>query len=213
MESKAIQKELDQIFAQLNVKETDMTWQKMEAKLKDLIQLISTHSETHRPLFINALRLMKDNITSCLLTERTRLSVTTCDFLESTTKLAPSLSCFVNDLFFPSLLKLCGRANKVFVQKATSTLHAILLSSPPEHFLNELFKCTKSPSMNIRYAVAESFYLLLNSKKLVVDKFEPYLNTLESELRQLSQDKTPDVRSKAREAIQIYMQCFPQRSR
>jgi hypothetical protein len=113
------------------------------------------------------------------------------------------------ELFIPPLLRLCTRANKVFVTCAHNTLKSLIEYAGVQSIVPLLLESMSSPSKTLRTCSAECLFhvLQVNSEQ----KLENYVEAIESMIRQGSIDQISDVRSMSKKSFDLYKAKFPNR--
>ncbi len=134
----------DELYDDLHAPETEHTWQKIERALLHIQAITRGGATKYYPEFV---ALIKDAgagpINNALLSERTKLSGTAGDLMNS---IAPRLAEKFEGLvgvFVPTLLLICARTNKVAVKRAEKTLHLIVKHCRPPSLVPYLKEAIK----------------------------------------------------------------------
>ncbi|KAJ3087760.1 hypothetical protein HK102_010339 [Quaeritorhiza haematococci] len=143
------------------------------------------------------------------MSERTRLSRTAMTLIaELTRNLLDRFEILAND-FIPSVLKLCTRANKVFVHTANATLkNAIEYSGIPNQ-IPAFTDGLRNPSKTLRLCAAEAVLKSMQINSPV--RLEPYVDHIETAIKDAILDSTPEVRETARAIHEQYRDMFANR--
>ena len=108
----------------LDLVETEETWDRIDHALAQF-QVLTKCGATKVPSYIMRVHEFAPCISRSLLSDRTRLSGTASDVLNSMApRLGERFAPFVN-VFIPPLLQLCARTNKVSLRRAEKSLHLI----------------------------------------------------------------------------------------
>ncbi|KAG8747148.1 hypothetical protein FRC10_002197 [Ceratobasidium sp. 414] len=143
--------------------------------------------------------------------ERTRLANVAVDLL---TTIAPPLGNKFEPLiplFVPTLIKLLGRTNKVFLSRATAGLQSIISSCPHPRILVELRIMATDKSAGLRVIVAGAILQCLSEWDWSVSSFAAKVGEIESFIRSTGTDSNVEVRKIARKTFDLYKQMFPDR--
>ncbi|KAI0633597.1 clasp N-terminal domain-containing protein, partial [Trametes polyzona] len=160
---------------------------------------------------VAALRASSRPINSALNSERTRLSGTATDFISTAVS---ALGRFFESLlpqYFPTLLTLCTRANKVFVARAKTCIHAVIEHTQSPVILHYLVESVKDKSVSLRLASAEAVLLCLNSFNPPDLEKEARAKDIENIIRVSAVDANADVRKVARKIFDAYKILLPGR--
>lgn len=113
------------------------------------------------------------------------------------------------DAFVPSILRLCTRANKVFVTCANNCLKIIITHSKTPSIIPFLHEALHNPSKSLRTSASES--LLTCFEIISPENLESHIETIESAIRDGVVDVAPTVRDYCRKSFEMYRQYFPER--
>jgi hypothetical protein len=113
------------------------------------------------------------------------------------------------DFTVPPLLRLCTRANKVFVNCANTTLKAIIDNAGIPSIIPQLHDSLQSASKSLRTCAME----LLNRTIGVnsVQRLEHHVDAIENMIKTAVIDSTPEVRTLARACFDLYKDMFSSR--
>ncbi|WFD30272.1 very-long-chain enoyl-CoA reductase [Malassezia sp. CBS 17886] len=115
------------VRAVLALRETEDSWQRIDKALAQF-QLFAKGGATKLASYVSLVKELSPGIARSLLSERTKLSGTASDVINSIAprlgeRFAPLLPVFV-----PPLLQLCARTNKVAIKRAEKSLHLIFVA-------------------------------------------------------------------------------------
>jgi hypothetical protein len=143
--------------------------------------------------------------------ERTRLANIAVDLL---TVIAPPLGNEFEPLisiFVPTLIRLLGRTNKVFVSRAKAGLQAIISNCPHPRILIELRVMVTDKSAPLRVIVVGAVLQCLSEWDWSMPAFASKVGEVESVIRATGTDSNVDARKTARQVFDLYKQMFPDR--
>ncbi|KAJ3375725.1 hypothetical protein GGF31_002929 [Allomyces arbusculus] len=201
------QRHLDAIAADIAVKETEQTWEKMDAAIRKLKDLVPSCSAAQIAPFV---RQNKARIEACLKTDRTRLSGSACELVLALAQSGSQQTASACELFVPALLALTSRTNRIFIQRSQAALLAVVAAGNPDHFVMRVCNEAKNKAKTTRFAVVEAVKVLITSHD--ADRIEQFCDALEVCLRATVDDSAVDVRQAARSAIEMYRVKVPNRS-
>ncbi|ORY90028.1 clasp N-terminal domain-containing protein [Syncephalastrum racemosum] len=191
-------------------KESEDTWEKFDQALRNII-VWTVDDNAHRyEHFATHLRALKRPIIQSLTTERTRLSKTAFELLQTLAQTMQREYEPLHEMFGLTLVKLFARTNKVQLQRARTCYthlidHAKLTKSIPS--LCALLKKGTEPNKAVRHGVAGCLehIIVVNDPQ----DLKPYLTHLTTAIRQAATDSSPDVRAAIRACFQAYSQKHP----
>ncbi|KAJ3359836.1 hypothetical protein GGF32_008969 [Allomyces javanicus] len=206
-ETRDAQRHLDAIAADIAFKETEQTWEKMDAAIRKLKDLVPSYSAAQMAPFV---RQNKARIEACLKTDRTRLSGSTCELVLALAQSGSQQTASACELFVPALLALTSRTNRIFVQRGQAALLAVVTAGNPDHFVMRVCNEAKNKAKTTRLAVVEAVKVLITSHD--ADRLEQFCDALEGCLKATVDDSALDVRQAARTAIELYRVKVPNRT-
>ncbi|KAI7831999.1 clasp N terminal-domain-containing protein [Kickxella alabastrina] len=183
------------LVAKLDVVEHEETWQQLDDALKGLVSLVKAGA-TKFDTFVPSIKQAAKYINSAVISERTRLSGTALSLVEEMARNLELRFSLLSDLLFPSVMKICGRANKVFVTRgvkypricdAASTDANKTVRSSAAKFLMAIISCCTVPELT------------------------PHLAIVEKAIATGVVDANPDARTTARQSYEIYIKRFSTR--
>ncbi|RUO96992.1 clasp N terminal-domain-containing protein [Jimgerdemannia flammicorona] len=191
-------------------KETDANWESFDKALKNLITWTKLGAFEYES-FLPAIRGLKMPINNSLITERTRLSGTATELIESLALVLGRNLEALSDLFLPTLIKLCGRTNKVMVTRGLKAIVAIITQSRVPRAIPKFCEplIQVDPNKGLRAVMAEC--LLTSIKVNEVKDLEPYLGEIEKVIKGGAMDSAPEVREIVRKINEVYKLKFEER--
>ncbi|TRM59412.1 clasp N terminal-domain-containing protein [Schizophyllum amplum] len=206
-----LQYQIDCLRDSLCQPETEDSWNKIARAIESLSTLCVENSEEYHSVVTSSVRSLSRPITSAMVSERTRLSGTAVDFVGS---IATSLERNFESLapvFIPSLLLLCSRANKVFVNRAKACLSIIIEMTQLASLLPYFVQAVKDKSATLRLAAAEAGLACLNSCNPQDLEKESRIRDMESMIRSTAKDASADVRKVGKKLFQAFQALMPDR--
>lgn len=198
----------DELYDDLHAAETEHTWQKIERALLH-IQAITRGGAAK---FANFVSLLKENaapVNNALLSERTKLSGTAGDLLNS---IAPRLAERFEPLvpvFVPTLLLICARTNKVAVKRAEKTLYFVVKHCRPPSVVPYLKEAVKDKGQGLRAVAAGTLVLVLEFTDK--DRLARRVADIEASIKSGATDSNPEVRQTTKRLFELYVAVWPER--
>lgn len=153
---------------------------------------------------------MIKRITNCLITERTRLSGSTLDLMSSATRLGPSFQPLIQ-IYFPTILRLLARTNKLYITRTQSCISAIIHNTHLPHIMPYIAEGMSDKSATMRKGCAEAILEALSknaSGGMLIDKEaierRGSLALIEEVIRKAAVDKEVKVREAGRQIWNVY---------
>ncbi|UTT96871.1 hypothetical protein NDA17_001067 [Ustilago hordei] len=206
--AKEVYEHLSDLSTNLHLPETEHTWQKIEQSLLH-IQAITRGGATKWPDFIPLLKENASPINDALLSERTKLSGTAGDLLNS---IAPRLGDKFEPLvavFVPTLLLICARTNKVAVKRAEKSLHLVVKHCRPTSVIAYLKEAIKDKGQGLRAVAARTLVLALEVTEK--EKLGRRVGDVEACVKSAATDSNPEVRKLAKRLFELYLDIWPER--
>ncbi|KAJ1554393.1 hypothetical protein HK405_005194 [Cladochytrium tenue] len=207
VEQAGLDGEVGRVLAVFEQRETEDTWMQMDDTLARLAAV--TRGSAQLPGFVASLRRLKLVVPQALSTERTRLARTAMTLVEV---LALSLGDRFEplvDFSVPALLRLCTRANKVFVSCASATLRTVIEHAGVPSCVPLLAEALQSNSKSLRASAADCLNAALEANSPA--KLDVYGEAVETALRLAIVDAAPEVRTLARTSYDLFRAKFPGR--
>ncbi|KZV68563.1 hypothetical protein PENSPDRAFT_582239, partial [Peniophora sp. CONT] len=149
--------------------------------------------------------------TTSLSSERSRLSATASEALSAIASgLGPDFEPLVQ-IYFPPLLQLCARPNKVFVSRAKQAIHVIIEQTQLPALLRPLCDVLKDKSVALRLIALEGVLACVNSLSPPELEKEARALAIEGAIRNTATDAAADVRKVARLVFDAYCVLLPDR--
>lgn len=197
-----------ELSVNLHLAETEHTWQKIEQSLLH-IQAITRGGAAKFSEFVPLLKENASPINNALLSERTKLSGTAGDLLNS---IAPRLGEKFEPLvavFVPTLLLICARTNKVAVKRAEKSLHFIVKHCRPTTILAYLKEAIKDKGQGLRAVAAGTLVLVLEVTEK--EKLARRVTDVEGCVKSGATDSNSEVRKLAKRLFELYVEIWPER--
>ena len=142
-----------------------------------------------------------------LNSERTRLSKAAMTLIETLAKELNAKFEPIGEFIMHPLLKLCCKANKVYVSSAQSALSTCIEATQvTAFFIPILSNVHKSPSKTMRIAAADCLLKIVSTHPLL--KLEPFLDKIEESIHHNIMDSIPEVRDLSRHLFDVYQERF-----
>ncbi|TKY87751.1 hypothetical protein EX895_003332 [Sporisorium graminicola] len=198
----------DELYDDLYAPETEHTWQKIERALVH-IQAITRGGATKHAEFVALLKEAAAPISNALLSERTKLSGTAGDLLNS---IAPRMAERFEPLvsvFVPTLLLICARTNKVAVKRAEKSLHFIVKHCRPPSMVTYLKEAIKDKGQGLRAVAAATLEMVLEHTEK--ERLARRVGDIESCIKSGATDSNPEVRQTTKRLFELYVAFWPER--
>ncbi|KAJ2704238.1 hypothetical protein H4R19_005261, partial [Coemansia spiralis] len=145
-----------------------------------------------------------------VLSERTRLSATALLLVEELARQMEMRFQPLCDLLFPSVMRTCGRANKVFVTRGLNCLTTVITyAHVPEQTPNICSAAASDPSKTVRTSAAKLLMSIVSC--CTVPELTPHLALVEKAIAEGIVDANPEARTTARQSYEIYIKRFSDR--
>ncbi|RKP08714.1 clasp N-terminal domain-containing protein, partial [Thamnocephalis sphaerospora] len=144
-----------------------------------------------------------------IATERTQLSGTAVELVETLARVLRKDFTQVMDFLVPAVVRLCGRTNKVFVKRATRCLENSVHYTQLPEFISHFAEALRAQSKVMRKSAAECVCAVL--RKLSVDELTAHVAQLETMIRTGLVDADAEVRAESRKAYEMYTKLFESR--
>ncbi|CAG8567425.1 7189_t:CDS:2 [Acaulospora colombiana] len=201
-----LESEIKKIQETFQQKETEHTWQLFDDAIKRLIALCRGGAVNYEKSFLNGVKSLRQPIVDSMLTERTRLSGTATEFVEELARILGSKFESLSEMYVPAILKLCTRANKIFVSRAQKCMISIIRCCQLPSLLPKLKESMQGQSKTLRTCVAEFVLTIIEVND--VGNLNNYISDLEWLIREGAIDSTPAVRSTMKKTFEIYKTKF-----
>jgi len=206
-----IQHEFNNLRQGFFLEETEDNWERIAKAMHSFVKVGEEAGYEPSTEVINALRNFHRPIVGAMHSERTRLCGAALDLLSSTASGLGRDFDQVMPLFMPPLLVLCGKTNKVVINRARSTILSVIESTQLPSSLPYFVQFVKDKVASLRLAVAEGTLACLNSCNPPDLEKEARARDVEIIIRGTARDANPDVRNVSRKIFQSYRILFPSR--
>jgi hypothetical protein len=150
-------------------------------------------------------------LNSAMNSARTKLSGAAIDLISSVASgLGPTFEPLLH-LFFPSLLTLCTRSNKVFITRARTCIQTIIENTQLLPVLTYLTQSLKDKSVSLRLAASEGVLACMNCFNPPDLEKEARAREIESVIRVTAKDASADIRKTSRKIFEAYKVLLPNR--
>ncbi|KAF5355018.1 hypothetical protein D9756_005207 [Leucocoprinus leucothites] len=195
----------------LSLPDSEETWDQISNGLQKLGQLCQSGAFEHAAEVVFSFRSIHRSLIGAMNSERTRLSGAALDVL---TAVASGLGIEFEPLlplFFPSLLSLCGRTNKVVITRARTCIFTIVEATQLPGIINYFTQFSKDKSPTVRLVVAEATLSCLKCFNPPTLEKESVSLAIESLIRNAARDPNADVRKVGKDVFQSYKVLLPDR--
>lgn len=195
----------------LTAPETEDSWEKISNALLRLTAMCNGGACDYPQTFVPALRSLSRPVTSAAASERSRLSASATEFIAT---VASGLGADFEPLvshYFPTLVSLCSRPNKVFVSRAKTAIHTIIEQTQLPVVLQYLVEGLKDKSAIMRLIAIEGILACLNSLNPPDLERESRAREIEAAIRTTATDASGDVRKVSRQVFDAYKILLPNR--
>ncbi|ORZ39504.1 clasp N-terminal domain-containing protein [Catenaria anguillulae PL171] len=211
-----LRRELNSLGQLIGAKETEQNWQSIDKAVGKLTAIIAQHNNdgepSHRDSLFKFVKAKRTNLVAYLKTERTSFSGTVCKLLETIATTFAATQHSPDELFIEPLISLTSRTNKLFQQRSTAALLAIMASASPDLIVPKLAEAAKHKSSPTRLSTTQCFKKLLEVDQERPDKLESHTPSIEAALKLLTQDAVQQIRELARTTVSLYMKMFSLRA-
>ncbi|KAG9316527.1 clasp N terminal-domain-containing protein [Chiua virens] len=203
--------EIDTIRKKVALDETEDTWDTITQGISQLKRLFSIGGCEFPSEMVAGIRSMSRPLNSALNSERSRLSGTAVELVMAlATGLGPSFEPLVSQ-FFPTLLVLCGRTNKVFTSRARNCVLAVIQHTRLPSLLPFLAELAHHKSVFPRLTAAEGILACLNCFNPPDLEKETRARIVEDFIKLTARDASADVRKASKEVFKAYKVLMPAR--
>jgi len=202
---------LSAIRPKITLAESEESWDTIAAAILDFTSLITESTAHFQHETVAAVREFHRHITGALKSERTRLSGPAVDLIiaaaaELNANFEPLLP-----LFFPTLLSLCGRPNKIVLNRVKGCILAIIENTQLVAVLPYFLQYIKEKSTSLRLVVAEGTLACVNSSNPSDLEKEARVKDIEALIKATSRDANADVRKTSKKIFESYQELLPGR--
>ncbi|GAA6028827.1 hypothetical protein JCM8097_007414 [Rhodosporidiobolus ruineniae] len=212
--------EVDALLAVLALNETEDTWEKINKAVKRFQAVVRGGATKFTDDFVQSMRdpRMVKGICRSLATERGALSGTTLELIASCTRLGSHFSVLLHP-YLPTILRLFARPNKVYVNRAASTVASIVRNTRLGDVLKYIAaewrngEVGKSATFREQAAIAVALMLGADTGALAVEKdqLERRIDELEWVIKTGATGREASVRTEMKKCWEVYKREWPDR--
>ncbi|CAO1619585.1 unnamed protein product [Parajaminaea phylloscopi] len=189
-------------------KETEDSWERIDKGLLKL-EAVAKGGGYKFDEFVGHMKAVAGPLTRSLLSERTRLSGTAADVLNSIApRLAERFEPLVN-VYVPPLLQLCARTNKVAYKRAEKCLHLIAKHCRLPNTIPLLREACKDKVAGLRSVAIVNATVLVQCAGR--ERLARKVADIETIIHITATDSNSDVRRHSRELFETYVAVWPER--
>ncbi|KAF9458440.1 clasp N-terminal domain-containing protein [Collybia nuda] len=206
-----LKREIDKFNHVLSVPETEDTWESLSKGIQFFTVICKNGACDWPEELVPALRLLALPLIGAMSSERTRLSGVAIDLIAS---VASGLGCIFEPLlqiFFPVLLTLSGRTNKVIVTRARACISVIIETTQLPSILPYFLQSMKDKSTSLRLTAAEGTLTCMNCFNPPDLEKDTRAREVESVIRATARDANADIRKVSRKIFDAYKLLLPDR--
>lgn len=203
--------EIDDIQTDLLRLETEESWERIATALLKLSALANGGACEFPTAFTSALRPLSRAVTSAASSERTRLSAASIQFICAAAMGLGKAFEPLLPLYFPTLLSLCARPNKVFIARAKTGITTIIEQTQLPAILSFLIEPLKDKSVSLRLIAIEGLLACLNCFNPPDLEKESRAREIETAIKITAQDASGDVRKVSKQVFGAYKILLPDR--
>jgi len=206
-----VTREIEALRPALSLAETEESWDTISAAITKISTMVQDGACDNPRDFVPAIRSCVAPLNSAMKSERTRLSGTAIECINSIAAgLGASFDPLIQ-LFFPTLLLLCARTNKVVVTRARNAIFVIIDNTQLPSLLHYLQSSISDKSASMRLASAEAALKCLNCFNPADIEREARAIDVEIIIRTSAKDANADIRKVSRKLFEAYKILVPGR--
>ncbi|KAJ2402075.1 hypothetical protein GGI23_000974, partial [Coemansia sp. RSA 2559] len=177
--------------------------------LKDLTSLVKAGA-TKLDAFASLMKQASKYLNNAIISERTRLSGTALELVEEMARQMETRFQPVGDMVFPTVLKTCARANKVFVTRGIKCLTTVITyAHAGEQAPRVCMAATADPNKTMRASATKLLMSMVSC--CTVPELAPHMAAVENAISLGVIDANPDARTTSRQTYEIYIKRFADR--
>lgn len=195
----------------LAVKETEDTWEKLLYAVQRLNALAKGGACEYPDTLVLSLKEISQSLNLCMTTERSRLSGAT---IECIATLTEGLREYFKPLipsFFPTLLLMTTRSNKVFVNRARVCIMCIVEHTQSPTLLPHFRRAVSDKSKSLRLVATDATLACLRCFNPPDLESNARGEDIETIIRITAKDADADVRKSSRLVFDAYRMLLPGR--
>lgn len=175
-------------------KESDITWKKVYDMFDDMLADFCT-----RDTILSDFSVFHDLLIRSIQSDRSRLNGISLELLIKIVAAAERSVCF--NRYIPVLIKLTGRANKIFVTRATDALMTLIEHVDAKCLMKNASDNIDNPNKNVRYAIY----------KMIIHRAASFGSLFSSYIQRGVKDPAVEVRALCRDSIGSSVVCAVKR--
>ena len=191
--------------------ETEESWDAIAAAILTLTSLCENGAFDFPAELLTAVRSFARPLNSAMNSERTKLSGAAIDLVGSLATGLESAFDPLLHLFFPTLLTLCTRSNKVFITRARTCIFTIIEITQLPSVLTYFLPSLKDKSVTLRLAATEGVLACMNCFNPPELEKEARARDIEAVIRITARDANADIRKTSRKVFEAYKILLPNR--
>ncbi|KAJ2087913.1 hypothetical protein IW138_004611 [Coemansia sp. RSA 986] len=197
------------LIVKLDVVEHEETWQQIDDALKNLISLVKAGA-TKLDTFVSLMKHASKHLNNAISSERTRLSGTALALVEEMARQMETRFHPVCEMVFPTVLKTCARANKVFVTRGINCLTTVITyAHASEQAPRVCMAAHTDPNKTMRASATKLLMSMVSC--CTVPELAPHMVAVEKAIALGIVDANPDARTTSRQTYEIYIKRFASR--
>lgn len=203
--------EIDTLRPVLTLTETEESWDTIAKGIVHLTDLCKNGACDFPTELTASLRTFSRPLNNAMCSERSRLSGAAIDLLHA---LAAGLGSDLEPLmplFFPTLLILCTRTNKVFITRARACILAFIENTQLPVILTYLSDASRDKSVSLRLTAVDSVLACLNCFNPPDVEKDARAKIIEDVIKATARDASADVRKVSRKVFDAYTVLLPNR--
>lgn len=211
LSSTDLKQQVDARKSTLFLPETEDSWETIAHAISSLCAICRNGAFDFTADLLLIIRSISRPLTNAMNSERTRLSGVAIDLVSV---LASGLGAGFDPLlpiFFPVLLALCGRTNKVVIARARTCIFTIVEATQLPSILPYFLLSIKEKSASLRLIAAEGTLICMNCFNPPDLEKEARARDIEAIIRTTARDAHADVRKVGKKLFGAYKLLFPNR--
>jgi hypothetical protein len=197
--------------ADISLPETEHSWEKIAKGFIALKTCCQNGAFSSTTEVVKIIKSFHSPLNQSMLSERTRLCLAALDLVESVASACDADSESLLPQFFPTLMALTGRTNKVVINRTKSCLLQLVESTHSPTVLPHFASYLQEKSATMRLISAECALAYINCCNPPDLEKESRALEIENILRKTARDANPDVRKVGREIFNAYKILLPDR--
>ena len=203
--------EIEYLQGPISQPETEESWDTIARAVSTLTALCNGGACDFESELVNVIRSFYRPLNNAMNSERTKLSGATLDLITALASgLGPAFEPLLH-LFFPTLLTLCTRTNKVFLTRARACIFTIIESTQSPALITYFSQSIKDKATTLRLASTDGVFACLNCFNPPDLEKEARAREIEAIIRATARDANADVRKGSRKIFDAYKILLPNR--